>query len=481
MPRPTEEQLQRINRFAQVPRTAENTYVFENLMIDDQPTSYSSKIHPNLLNKFVQDAGRGVGLLMNHNSRTLPVGRSFGAHTKGELLEDGTFASTMYGEFYIPLGRKTESNMTTDDLAAGIDDGSIFDTSIGFSAHKWDCSICNNDIRNYRACDHFPGEKYAVNRDGIDQVETCYVIVGEDAKGELVENSLVYAGAAPRATITKSNFSVDSVSNFEDRSNLHVVENFKNIPEGTKIFSYYSKNGMSLYTETEDRTDGAQHLKQRSESQVVLEKLMQVLGQFGISAENEDALQAALAAATDKSEIEAQLTQATTDLEAAKGELATAATDLEATKEELATKTATIEELEQANQELSLKAGVAETYRQDLVDETIKSGVRVFGNKFQAELFTKFLSTLSIDEVKAQNEAFKAQFSENFAGVRTTETQSPVADRLNAPQTKDDFESEDEFRAFVADEAVKYAKENGVTISAATKLVYKKLTTKEDE
>lgn len=480
MPRPTEDQLMRINRFAQVPRTADNTYVFNNLMIDNMPTSYFSKIHPNLMNQFVKDANAGVGLLMNHNSRSLPVGRSFGAHTRNEHLDDGTPVTTMYGDFYIPLGRNTESLMTTDDLAAGIDDGSLSDTSIGFSATKWDCSICGHDIRDYRACDHMPGQKYAVERNGVDEVETCYVVVGEDGNGGLLENSIVYAGAAPRAQITKSNFSADSVSENEKGSNLHLVESFKNIPVGAAIFSYYSKDGMTLFTETEERTNGTQYLAQRSETQV--EKFLEVLSQFGIKADSEEALQAALTAATDKSDLEAQLAQATTDLGAANEQLANTATELEAVRNESLTKDETIADLEAANQELTAKAGVAETYRQDLTEETIQNGVRVLGNAFNTEMFTKFLSTLSIDEIKAQNDSFKAQFAENFAGVRTTETQAKAAGRLNTdPQSREDFESEEEFRSHVADEAIKYASNNGVSIVEATKAVFKKFTTKEAE
>jgi hypothetical protein len=481
VPKPTAEQLTRINQFAQVPRTSDNTYVFTSMMIDDQPTAYFSKLQTPLLNKFVQDTNRGVGLLMNHNSRSLPVGRSYGAYGKSEMIANGNLVNSVYGDFYIDLGRKTESGMSNDDIAAGIDAGTIFDTSIGFNADQWQCSICNYDIRDYMNCDHFPGETYQVKSpDDVYHQEMCYVLVGGNAQGELIENSLVYAGAADRATIVKSNFSRESVSEIEKGSTLHRVEAIKDIPMDTTIYSYYSKDGVTLFTETDERTGGVAHLKKRSESQVELQKFLDVLAQFNIKAKDEDELKTVLAAAVDKSALEAELAQAKTDVESAQSELANKAVDLEAVNGELAARDVTISELEKANEQLTAKAGMAETYRKDLIDEAITFGVKVMGNKFNTDLFTKFLGTLSIDEIKEQREAFKEQFNTAYSGVRTAETQKPLEDRFTQ-QTEEDFETDIEFRNHVAAEALKYSKENGVSIVEATKFMFKKLTTKEAE
>lgn len=476
MPKPNDEQLARINQFAQVPRNTDNTYVFTSMMIDDQATAYFSKLQPALLNKFVQDANRGVGLLMNHNSRSLPVGRSFGAYGKTEMTMDGALVNSVYGDFYIDLGRKTESGMSNDDIAAGIDAGTIFDTSIGFNADTWTCSVCNHDIRDWMNCDHFPGETYQIKGpDDVYRQEMCYVLVGGDGKGELLENSLVYAGAVDRATIVKSNFSRESVSEIEKGSTLHRVEAIKDIPVNATIYSYYSKDGVTLFTETDERTGGADHLKKRSESQVELEKFQAVLAEFNIKAETEDELKTVLAAAVDKSALNAELAQAKTDLETAESELATKSVDLEAVNAELSKRDETIGELEKANEQLTAKAGMAETYRKDLIEETNTFGVKVMGNKFNVDLFTKYLSTLSIEEIKEQREAFKDQFNTAYAGVRTAEIQKPVEDRFEQTSAED-FDSEVEFRNHVASEALKYSRENGVSIVEATKLMFKKFT-----
>jgi hypothetical protein len=481
VPKPTSEQLAKINRFAHTPRTEEDTYVFQSMMIDNMPTSYSSKIHPNLLMKFSQDADRGVGLLMNHNHRSLPVGRSFSSSIRNDFTDSGETATSLYGEYYIDLGRKTEGGMTTDDLVKGIDAGTIFDTSIGFSADSWKCSLCNHDIRDYNNCSHWPGETYEIKGDdGVHRQETCYVIAGEDGKGELLENSLVYAGAAPRATITKTNFSADGDRENPKGSTLHLVENFKNIPLNATIYSFYSKAGSVIYTEASERTNGSELLRKRSENQVEFEKLMAVLGEFSIDAKDEDSLKTALAAMADKSEIETELSQAKADLEAAQSELATTATDLAAVEQKLSAKDEVIAELTVKNEELAEKAGIAETYQADLVTQTSEFAVRVFGNSFDAESFTAYLNTLSIDKVKAQLNAFKSQHEANYSQARTTETKQ--VDTELYQETQEDFESENEFRAHVAEEAKKYAAANpGMTIREATTYVYSKLSKKEDK
>ena len=488
MARPTQEQLEKINRLAHKELTADDVFVFSDLMIDDQVTSYSSRLHPNLLRKFVKDATKGVGLLMSHDSGRLPVGRSFNARMQEEFdPELNDIATSVYGDFYIDLGRNTESNMTTDDIAQGIESGTIFDTSVGFSAEQWECSICGHDIRDYRNCSHFPGRKYAVQRENAegefeDVVETCIVVAGRNGKGELVENSLVYAGACGRATIV-SNFSHGSVRENDKSSNLHLIDNLKQVPLDATIYQYYSKDGCFMYSNrpeevlgTEPGTDESGQLSQQgSEEQVELAKFTEVLGQFGIKAETPDELSAKL---TELQEAQTELANKTTEVEGLTAELATKTEEVEGLTAKLAISEETISELTAKNEELSQKAEVAETYRQELCNKALETGVRAQGNAFNKTLYSKFLETLSIDEIKEVIEGFNGEVATKFAGTKVTGTQEPLKNRLNAePTSRADFESEVEFRAYVADKAMEFAKENGVSIKEATKAMYAKYTT----
>jgi len=472
MPKPTEQQLQIINsRFSQTQLTEDNCYVFSNLLIDNLPTAYYSIIQEPLLNKFAQDLEKGVALLLVHNNRKLPVGRSFNAYLKREYVaQAGTDVISLYGDFYIPLGINLEGGFTTDDVAKGIDTGINFATSIGFNAEKWTCSICGNDIRDYFACPHIPGKKYAVEKDGKDVVETCYVLVGEDGAGKLLEDSLVYAGACDRASVIR-NFSAD-VTDFESSSKLQVIDTFKDIPVNALIYQYYTKDGSVLMTDTKARTGGSEYLRRRSEEQVELDKIKEVLNKFDITFSSEEELENALGEKLSVKSVDvAELEKENQEL---KDQLSAKDEELAKVNSALSEKDEQIQKLEAENKELTEKAGLAETYKADLINQALEAGIRAQGNAFPKEMFNKFLSTLSIDEIKDVIKKFDTEFASKFEGKGVTDMNAKNVSKSETPVSKTDFETEQEFRDFIADEAMKYAQENKVSIQEATKIMYMK-------
>jgi hypothetical protein len=370
--------------------------------------------------------------------------------------------------------------MTTDDLVKGIDAGTIFDVSVGFNATVWQCSICGNDIRNYRECSHIPGREYIVES----KIEKCKVLVGEGGDGELLELSLVYAGACNRATI-KSTFSADGVKEPVKGTNLYVVDNIKNIPMNTNIYQYYTKDGSVLLTDTEERTEGLEYINKRSEDNVN-EALKLFNETFGLDLKDAAELSAKIKElATDmsasKDEVTTKLsevTDLTTKLDTLTSDLSTVSAELEVTKTTLAEKDTLIGELTTANEDLTAKAGLADTYMSDLVKETIELGIKANGNAFQTDLFEKFLATLSIDEVKAARDGFQKDVDAKFSGAtRVTEEDRALGDRLNKDVPS--MDDEVEFRNYVADKAVEYSKENKVSITEATKIMYRKYSSEE--
>lgn len=472
MPKPTEQQLQIINsRFSQTQLTEDNCYVFSNLLIDNLPTTYYSIIQEPLLNKFAQDLEKGVALLLVHNNRKLPVGRSFNAYLKREYVaQAGTDVISLYGDFYIPLGINLEGGFTTDDVAKGIDTGINFATSIGFKAEKWTCSICGNDIRDYFACPHIPGKKYAVEKDGKDAVETCYVLVGEDGAGKLLEDSLVYAGACDRASVIR-NFSAD-VTDFESSSKLQVIDTFKDIPVNALIYQYYTKDGSVLMTDTKARTGGSEYLRKRSEEQVELGKIKEVLNKFDITFSSEEELENALGEKLSVKSVD--VTELEKENQELKDQLSAKDEELAKVNSALSEKDEQIQKLEAENNELTEKAELAETYKADLINQALEAGIRAQGNAFPKEMFNKFLSTLSIDEIKDVIKKFDTEFASKFDGKGVTDMNADDASKSETPVSKTDFETEQEFRDFIADEAMKYAQENKVSIQEATKIMYMK-------
>lgn len=472
MAKPTKEQLEKINRYAHKELTEDDVYVFKDLMIDDQATSYYTKIHENLLRKFVKDTNNGIALLVAHDSDRLPIGRSIEAVLQEDInTQTGEFMKTVYGYFYIPLGVNTETGISTDDIIKGIDSGVIFDTSIGFRVTSWKCSICGNDIRDFWNCPHFPGSKYVVEDEEGDRVEICYAILGEDGDGELLENSLVYAGACSRATIVSQSMS-KGVSNLGNGTKLHPVENLKDVPLHASIYQYYSKDGIMLFTDTDERTGGAEYLKKRGVEKMELTQVKDVLKQYGIEFSSIDELTEKLT----------QYRDMLTSAESRVAELETEVQELSVQKDDLTNqlsdKESIILTLTQEVEKFKDKAKLAEDYKTDLIDQAIKLGVRANGNAFNTEIHTKLFSQMSVEELKEVIEAFDQQVKENFSGAAIASTDRSVKNRLKnrEPKHRDDFETEAEFRAFVADKAEEYSREHDVSITEATKLMMKKYT-----
>jgi hypothetical protein len=498
MGRPDERQLAMINRMAVEPVTADDVYVFRPLMIDDQETSYTSVIHPNLLRKFLKDSARGVALLPGHDSSKLPIGRTFNAEMVQEFDQSsGDLCNSLYGEVYIDLGRNTEGGMTTNDIAKGISSGTIFDVSIGFNAKSFCCSICGNDIRDYANCPHIPGREYSVDEDeegSTCKVKRCQVIVGEDGIGELLELSLVYAGACGRATI-KNNFSINNVTNDIEGTKLAIVDDIKRIPLNSTVYQQLSRDGHYMYAVLENNVDINEN--KRSESDV---KYFEIINsKLGLEIENDEQLESKLEEylASKTSE----LSEKTSELETVKTELSNKEVELEsksaeiteltASKEALTTeleevklsitaKDETIVELTVKNEELTEKAGLAETYRQELITSTIESGVRAQGNAFQAELFEKFLATLSIEEIKSAREGFEKEFNARVDGTRLSDGTS-FRNRTTEPTSKEDFDTDKEYKDYIAEKAISYAKENGVSIKEATQQLINQFSIKRSE
>jgi hypothetical protein len=519
MAKPNERQLQLINRMAIDPLEEDEVYVFKTLMIDDQETSYISKIHPNLLRTFLKDASKGVGLMLSHDTEKLPVGRTYSAELKEEYDNNsGDILKSLYGEVYIGLGRNTESGMTTDDIAKGISNGTIFDVSIGFSAEQFNCSCCGNDIRSWD-CPHIPGKTYEIEEDGIVKNKRCEVIVGENGAGNLRELSLVYAGACDRASI-KRNLETYSVKSENKLSKLHDVENIKDVPFGTEVYMQFSKDGCYMYygeketqkeknplTNTELASERvlltSDIIQEVKEEQMVVGKLEEERSVFvdtlellrtklNLEIDSEDQLaekiedyvksvqdlnESLSALSEDKENLKTELEASKTELEVLMTEKTSLEENLSLVTKEKESLEGAVEELKAINEELSLEQ---EEIRKELISSTLEAGIRTQGNAFQADLFEKFLLTLTQEEIKVVKEGFENDFKQKFQKFSKTEDRA-LQNRSSEPKTREDFETEHEFRTFVAEKALLYAKENNVSVADATRFMMKQFNTKGSE
>lgn len=165
---------------------------------DEYDTYYSRMGNSTLKN--MRDALKlKIPILDSHKYGQLPVGRS----VSGTLNRQ----KQVVAEFYVTRGLKLNSSgfsyQTTDDIERAIKTETVTDVSVGIIGGEDICDICGLDINNWfysyihdePYCPHIPGIMYE-DEDGNDVLAT-YTIEG----AELIELSLVWAGANPSAEI----------------------------------------------------------------------------------------------------------------------------------------------------------------------------------------------------------------------------------------------------------------------------------------
>lgn len=217
-----------------MPLTAEDTYVFPAKLVGDNviPGRYY-KMSANFLQKMSDQAKEGVSLLLDHSwsnwgVMTIPIGRTFDSR----LQRDGTELA-LYADHYMKLGQEF-GGIRTDQIADGIDAGTIFDTSIGFVGTKQICGICGNDYFDYESCQHIRGQTY----DG----KICIVTIDD---GYLMENSLVFDGAYPGAGIVAQSGSGGAGTSSAPVRLEALKGDAKSLPNDRRVFySLSAKTGM---------------------------------------------------------------------------------------------------------------------------------------------------------------------------------------------------------------------------------------------
>lgn len=204
----TDANLTKINKFAQRKLTAEEVDVHQFMVASGVKSDYKTVFHPMTVAKVAHDLASGqVAFSVLHKTREmLPVGRAFDGK-----LENGK----AYGMFYVP----TE----TDELGVTkrIDNGTIFDGSVGIMTPLYQCSICESDIRDWRNCDHIPGKFYNTGTDRAPQMKECIITmmgheIMEGKFGKCFsdvragEYSVVTDGGIPGSSVVPGTFDADT-------------------------------------------------------------------------------------------------------------------------------------------------------------------------------------------------------------------------------------------------------------------------------
>lgn len=375
---PTSKQMEMINRLAKVKLQPEQVFVFPDKLVGDMviPDRYI-QIHKSLLNVFKKDAQAGVSLLLDHSwagffGRPKPAiayGRTFDAQLKKSDVEGEEWA--LFADHYIVRGKEIDG-ISTDSIIASIQDGTFFDTSIGWGADTYECSICGNNYMDFSKCQHYIGREY----DG----EICYVIA--KPPGFLMENSIVFDGAYPGAGVMSRD------GTLENAGEMVLVNDLKGLTPGITLFHTYSSRKGKLLTFAR---------REDVEKKIITQGVTLSKGGEKLAEERDKLKEELEKESQEEQEIIKKMEQVAGELDF----------DIYLTRDE-------VEEVfgegcEIEPEELLMYAKEGEKYLTELREEAEKWGIRAKGDKYNKKAWETRFELMSADELKDIIETFKAE------------------------------------------------------------------------
>jgi len=240
---PTSGQLDKINALAKRTLDKSEVFSFHTKMIGDALLEDRlMQLSKPLLEVFKNDARTGIAFMLDHPwagfmrpKPAYPYGRTYDATLK---KSDGTLEGenwALFGDTYIVRG-KEKDGVSTDGIIADIEDGTLFDVSIGFGFKNSTCSICGNEYYS-GDCEHWRGQTY--------EGKLCF-IVGKPP-GWLGELSGVWDGAYPTAGVLSKDGSSEAQRTFVLLDDMP-KEDLKKVPSDITTYGFYSATRGSAVT-----------------------------------------------------------------------------------------------------------------------------------------------------------------------------------------------------------------------------------------
>jgi len=404
---PTAGQLDKINALAKRTLSKDEVFVFPTKMIGDAliPERYT-KLDKSLLEVFRNDARTGVAFMLDHawagTQKALVYGRTFDAVLRKSNEVEGEKWG-LYGDIYIVRG-KEKDGISTDAIIDDIEDGTLFDVSIGFGYSTQICSICGNEYFGGE-CSHLRGREY----DG----QLCYVTA--KPPGYLMELSAVFDGAYPTAGM------LSATGDMEDGPFIQVPdEELKKLPSGIMTYAAYGSvsNKLVTFHKKDDLAKGnVFSVPDLSTLKGGGEQVSEDVKTY--TQEQVDAL---VKEAVDKAVEEALAKQTE---EAQPSEPAQAFMSAEQAKEALG------QELSADKVLLFAKEGIE--YRKELKEEALKAGVRAMGDAFKKETWERNFDLMDIQGIKDTMATWQSQAEVEIPAGRQTQAGLGRDQKLTMP------------------------------------------------
>lgn len=431
---PTDAQLAKINKLAKRKLSAEELFVYPHKMAGDMiiPERYIQLTVP-LLKVFADDANAGVAFLLNHSwtwaspKPALPYGRIFEGELSKEGLVEGETIS-FNGTAYFVRGQEKDG-ISTDAIISDIETGVLFDTSIGWGADNFECSICGNDIRDWRKCEHIPGKKYIIDED-TGEVKLCWAMA--KPPGYLMEDSGVFDGAYPGAGTSLAMLAADG--GFEnEQGTFVVVDDFKQMPMTTILGTYSSRGGILTFVKKAEykkvyAMSSADNQPLKGGDTKMDKKVLEMLEALGVAYKEGEAT---------ADELLKQVAEAYTAIppvEPQEGEIEHYMTQ-EQVAEKLGKEYTAEEVLGLAKDGIDFKAQKAEydIYRQETIDNALAAGVRAMGNDFPKDTWEATFATMGKKQIEDIAKTWQKQAEADIPAGRRTDPKAGQETEASLP------------------------------------------------
>jgi hypothetical protein len=323
---------------------------------------YGTRMHRSTLDNFAVALQDGISFQDSHNVRKLGWGQSLDGEiirTDEDDAEIGEKRLVANGTFFT-LDNLNLNGQNTSDFLAAIRAGIWRDVSVGFAASDFRCSICGkNPLRWWDddGCPHIPGVEYDI--DGVKRMAFAWV-----HDGELHEVSQVYDGATPGAAVYKAE-GLALEGRLADPERMQIEQRYHvRLKEPDRRWAV---NGRGIAVPTKESPVGTKPETNSDAALAVINDAVTRLADAGIT----------FAA----------------DVVLLEDRFAILADDLVAAREQVATDKAEIDRL-------TPLAKDGERYRTNLIEDTLKEGVRAHGSEWSQDAYRKILESLDIDGIR---------------------------------------------------------------------------------
>lgn len=416
---PTDEQWSKIQKFLKSNKfKKEDFFVFETQAVGDKivPNRYT-RILPELLEVMKQDAQKGVSLMLNHNwsqigVQSIPIGKVFDARL-GDGTQDGE-STALYVSQYILKDESKVDGYSKNDIINLIESGIMSDTSIGWGADN-DCYICNICGNQYYSgkCNHYRGGKYVVNEE-TDEVKQCIVEVKaprnlHSGNNVLMENSIVFDGAYPNAEIQ----SVNKINGVNENNNIKILNDKEEFSENVKIYANSFNNRLDLYYIPFEKGGKAMEEKDKMNTDLPDEEKVEIVE----TEQTVETQSTEVQEDNNNEEVNNLPNESQSNISFNNSELSELFGESEINKEEL------------------LRfAKDGKLYRDNVINEALKSGVKSLGNSFNKDSFEKTFKLMETQDIKLMGDSWEKDVSEKFSTQRISEDRNPNVSKQNSSE-----------------------------------------------